>query len=267
MLNAEIPFDNDIVCIACAFGYTDDVRQFLAHGADVAAENYRALQLAIENGSTELVRLFLELPFDPSVALFKSLNIAIQRGFTEIIRLLLETRGVSVGADDLAAAIFHNHPQIVQMLLSIFPNEQFDEEINCAFLHACEWGYTEIVRLFLEKGGSLINPSAYGNQAFRTACARGCIDVVRLLLDLPLERGVDPAANDNYAFRFACENGQTEIARLLLDLPLERGPTAADNHALKYARKYGRTDIVRLLLERGIAISVRSDNFSAPDVP
>ena len=93
MLNAEIPFDNDIVCIACAFGYTDDVRQFLAHGADVAAENYRSLQLAIENGSTEIVRLFLELPFDPSVALFKSLNIAIQRGFTEIIRLLLETRG------------------------------------------------------------------------------------------------------------------------------------------------------------------------------
>jgi len=47
----------------------------------------------------------------------------------------------------------------------------------------------------------------------------GHVEVVRLLLDLPLERGVNPAANDNLALRTAREIGHTEIVRL----PPDRG--------------------------------------------
>jgi len=60
-------------------------------------------------------------------------------------------------------------------------------------------------------------------------------EIVRLLLDLPLERGLNPDNND--ARRLACVNGYTEIVRLLLDL--ERGVAAEGNPVCKPKRTYG----------------------------
>ena len=77
-----------------------------------------------------------------------------------------------------------------------------------------------------------------------------------MLLDLPPERGVHPGAGDSWALQIASRNGHTEIVRLLLDLPLERGPGAGDNYAIQRASRNGYTEIVRLLLylppERGV---------------
>jgi ankyrin repeat protein len=53
--------------------------------------------------------------------------------------------------------------------------------------------------------------------SFTYACTRGFTDIVRLLLD----RGADPAADDNAAICSAIRNGQTEIVRLLLDLGVD----------------------------------------------
>jgi len=72
--------------------------------------------------------------------------------------------------------------------------------------------------------------------------------MVRLLLDLPLERGVNPAVNDNQALKNACICGFTDIVRLLLDLPLDRGVN--NNDAFRSASEIGHTEIVRLLLGR-----------------
>jgi len=44
-----------------------------------------------------------------------------------------------------------------------------------------------------------VNSAAIDNAALRCACEIGHTEIVRLLLDLPLDRGVDPAANDNAA--------------------------------------------------------------------
>jgi len=85
-------------------------------------------------------------------------------------------------------------------------------------------GHTEIVRLLIDlplnRG---VDPGARDKKAFRTACERCHTEIVRLLFDLPLNRGVNPAARDNEALRSACANGHTEIVRMLLDLPLDRG--------------------------------------------
>jgi len=90
---------------------------------------------------------------------------------------------------------------------------------------------------------------------FMHACRDGHTEVVRLILDLPLERGVDPTARDNEALRHASLNGNTEIVRLLLALPPDRGVnlSARDNEALRHACVrhacyHGHTEIVRMLL-------------------
>jgi hypothetical protein len=70
-----------------------------------------------------------------------------------------------------------------------------------------------------------------------------------LLLDLPLERGVNPAADENGPLRNACFWGHTEIVRMLLDLPPEKrvNPVARDNEGFRMARARGHTDIVCML--------------------
>jgi ankyrin repeat protein len=117
------------------------------------------------------------------------------------------------------------------------------------FKYACQQGSTEIVRLLFEPERG-VDPSTADNHALIIASIHGHTEIVRLLLDLPLERGVDPSARDNMALRCASENGRTKIVRLLLDLPLERGvnPATNDNYALRKAGYYGHTEIVRLLL-------------------
>ena len=58
-----------------------------------------------------------------------------------------------------------------------------------------------------------MNPAASG----ALSSAGGQTEIVRMLLELPLER----AANE--ALRMASERGHTEIVSLLRDLQLERG--------------------------------------------
>ena len=69
----------------------------------------------------------------------------------------------------------------------------------------------------------IIETGANANTTFQLAVKHGHTDVVRMVLELPLEHGVNPAEHDNEALLNACHNGHTEIVRLLLDLPLERG--------------------------------------------
>jgi len=78
---------------------------------------------------------------------------------------------------------------------------------------------------------------------------RGRTEIVRMLLDLPLERGVNPSARFNAPLNYACRNGHTEIVRMLLALPLERGvnPAAHNNAALRLASERGFADICELL--------------------
>jgi len=119
---------------------------------------------------------------------------------------------------------------------------------NDMFVHACKHGRTEIVRLLLdlplERG---VNPAANNNEVLCSACDEGCTDIVRLLLALSPERGVNPAANNYEPLRNACENGHTEIVRLLLDL--ERGMNPAAKSTLRWACYWGHTEIVRVLLD------------------
>ena len=73
-----------------------------------------------------------------------------------------------------------------------------------------------LLRLMIADGATV------NDGMFIRACTDGHTEIVRLLLDLPLERGVHPDANDNQPLQLACANGFIEIVRLLLELPLER---------------------------------------------
>jgi len=66
-----------------------------------------------------------------------------------------------------------------------------------------------------------VNPAANDDEALCRASARGQTEIVRMLLELPLERGVNPAIFSNFSLRRACCDGHTEIVCMLLDLNVE----------------------------------------------
>ena len=131
-------------------------------------------------------------------------------------------------------------------------------DMHYALCYACKNGHTYIVRLLLdlprERG---VDPSKGVNSPLRLAYDNDHTDIVCLLLDLPLERGVDPGECN--IFRSICVNGQIDIARLLLEHPLRRMNLTA---CLRIACETDNSiDIVRLLLKKG-ANPTANNNFA-----
>ena len=87
-------------------------------------------------------------------------------------------------------------------------------------MSACESGYTDIVKLFLNHSSteeSYLNvQSKFGETAFMLACQKGHKDVVKLFLDS--ENYIQLNARDFFgdnAFIMAHKRGQKEIVKLL----------------------------------------------------
>ena len=120
-------------------------------------------------------------------------------------------------------------------------------ELNDIFKLVCNEGYIDILKPLLDQ----IDLTIDDNHAIRWACENGHFEVVKLLLNLPAERGVDPSADYNYAIQFSSENGHLDVVKLLLKLPSERGvdPTVNNNWAIRLAIQNGHLEVVKVLKE------------------
>jgi ankyrin repeat protein len=94
---------------------------------------------------------------------------------------------------------------------------------------ACEKGYTEIVRLLLQKGASI------------------------------------KATYNRFTHLYvACQNGHTEIVRLLLEKGAKIEATYKGYTPLHMACEKGYAEIVKLLLEKGANIYIKNDEEKSP---
>ena len=161
--------------------------------------------------------------------------------------------------------------KIVQVLLERCNSEESglnakDEDGCTAFLLACFYGNTYVVKLLLDQ--SNIDLNARNNHqltAFILACSeRGNEDVIKLLLDHS-ER-INLNATDNYgltAFILACLKGHKNVVQLLLDHYERIEVNAADNSGLTgfmYACKYGHKNVAQLLLQHSEKIELNARN-------
>nr|QBK90050.1 MAG: ankyrin repeat protein [Pithovirus LCPAC101] len=89
-------------------------------------------------------------------------------------------------------------------------------------------------------------------KAFRRACIFVNSAIVKLFLDLPIERGIDPSVRNNICLRGACELGNTEIVRVLLEPHnLKRMNLSSDMYiVLIHSAVYSKNkEIVRILYD------------------
>ena len=95
------------------------------------------------------------------------------------------------------------------------------------------------------------------------AAKNGQTEIVKLLLQLPKEKGIDPNARDGLdmtPLHWAVENGHTQIVELLLQHGADPNAT---NTVLHLAAYKGHTQIVKLLLQHGADPNATNKVFKA----
>ena len=148
-----------------------------------------------------------------------TLNFAAQlilsSGESDTILSLLKCNKIStipgMASDALDRACMKGYVDIVRFLLnshlaqSIIPYQYI-----YAFRTACVYGHLTIVSMFLKSGMDLSDDG----MAFESACSRGDIEIVKLLLTY---QQTDPANHSNRAIAAACYSKNADIVRLLLE--------------------------------------------------
>ena len=164
------------------------------------------LQWAVSNQHEDIVRLILTIA--RGNCLDGEFNAACRHENLAIVSLLKRHCSMTTAGYGLETALKCDNTKVVEFLLDTGIKT---DDMNHEFMKACCSNNIEIVKSFLRR----IDPAHDNNIAFRMACQRRRTPVLRLLLELPPEQGINPAACDNTSFRFACWNGYTEIVRLL----------------------------------------------------
>lgn len=273
--------------LAAESGQVEIVQLLLDHRVDINAHDgngVTALLLAIENNHPNVVKLLLEKGADTSIAITHRdeyqrkfpirtgdtpLNIAIILGHKDMVQDLL-SKGASVnvsigGLNALTLAALHNHPEIVELLVSHGININTRTDFGAtALLIAVENNHKDVIDVLLRLGAdpsiSLQTSNTYHikfnveaeDTPLHAAIKLGHIDAVQSLLN----KGANPdilGAKGHNALSLAAEKGRVEIVELLINhganinARSEMGATA-----LLIAIEHKHKNVVDLLLSSAI---------------
>jgi hypothetical protein len=134
----------------------------LAAGADVHAENDRALRWASSNGHTEVVKILLAAGADVHAENDRALRWASESGHTEIVKLLLAANANVHAENDYALQLASNngHTEVVKVLKDHIAKEKrkkVKESVNEKFtedsdpIHNMSIGIKSLIEKWLEK--------------------------------------------------------------------------------------------------------------------
>ncbi|XP_033246456.1 kinase D-interacting substrate of 220 kDa isoform X2 [Drosophila miranda] len=232
-----------VLMVVAGRGLTAFVREFLARGADVQAEdldNWTALLCASRNGHFDVVQLLLDHGAEVEhrdMGGWTSLMWAAYRGHTELVRLLLEK-----GADGNAHGNYHLG----------------------ALLWAAGRGFKDIVELLVQCGAKVNVGDKYGTTALVWACRRGNVEIVDTLLKAGAN--VDTAGMYSWTpLLVAAAGGHTDCVSSILEKKPNVNALDKDGMtALCIASREGFQDIAASLIAAGAYINIQDRGADTP---
>jgi len=188
----------------------DIVRMLLAHkDTKMDVINHKddtALFLAARVNSVECTELLLEHEHCTADYINKHNPLSYATYFCpEIAKILLQQPGIDVnyvdgctGYSPLFNAMFHNHPELVRLLLEL-ENLSLKDENKTILVETCKQEHAECVHIFLGDkrcNADIVNEkNEIGDSALMCAVKNGNSLIVRMILDFP---GADPNIMDRY---------------------------------------------------------------------
>ncbi|KAH8348711.1 hypothetical protein KR084_010099 [Drosophila pseudotakahashii] len=232
-----------VLMVVAGRGLTAFVREFLARGADVQAEdldNWTALICASRNGHFDVVQLLLDHGAEVEhrdMGGWTSLMWAAYRGHTELVRLLLDK-----GADGNAHGNYHLG----------------------ALLWAAGRGYKDIVELLVQRGAKVNVGDKYGTTALVWACRRGNVEIVDTLVKAGAN--VDTAGMYSWTpLLVAAAGGHTDCVSSILEKKPNVNALDKDGMtALCIASREGFQDIAASLIAAGAYINIQDRGADTP---
>ncbi|XP_064544338.1 kinase D-interacting substrate of 220 kDa isoform X5 [Drosophila montana] len=232
-----------VLMVVAGRGLTPFVREFLARGADVHAEdldNWTALLCAARNGHLDVVQLLLDHGAEiehRDMGGWTSLMWASYRGHTELVRLLLDK-----GADGNAHGNYHLG----------------------ALLWAAGRGFKDIVELLVQRGAKVNVGDKYGTTALVWACRRGNVEIVDTLLKAGAN--VDTAGMYSWTpLLVAAAGGHTDCVSSILEKKPNVNALDKDGMtALCIASREGFQDIAAALIAAGAYINIQDRGGDTP---
>jgi len=170
---------NNKFIVAARGGHLEIVKELLAAGADVHAEDDAALRRAAHNGHLEIVKELLAAGADVHAEDDAALRRAAEYGRLEVVKELLSA-GADVHAwDDCALrwAARNGHLEVVKDLLAAGANVHADDDYALSW--AAECGHLEVVKELLAAGANVHGKNDF---ALRWAAGNGYLDIVKELL-------------------------------------------------------------------------------------
>ena len=172
--------------------------------------------------------------------------LSIYKGDIEITKFLLKRCNMEKRDFDkaLEEASINGELEIMKEIFEMgaeIDNKEYPPNEFEPIFYASSFGYTEIVRLLLEKGA---NPRVKNDYPLVRAARGGYTEIVKLLIDA----GCDPSSRDNEALVKSAKKGHTKVVRLLLQ-DSRVDPTARKRQAQKWATINQHEEIIKLLLQ------------------
>lgn len=212
--------------LAANRGFSDVVATLLRHGANphtASPLGWTALHQASKQGFVEVVELLLKSEAsvtDVTINSWTPLHLACVSGHSGVVGLLLEngadaTAVLSDGRTSLYLATSRGHTDIARILLKRGVNPNTVHLGQPVLSAACEQGYYEMAKLFLEYGSDVSAKDSYGQTPLHMAANHGTVEMVELLL----RQGALADATDSFwrsALFYACAEGRTLVVECLL---------------------------------------------------
>ncbi|RDL42485.1 uncharacterized protein BP5553_02464 [Venustampulla echinocandica] len=255
-------------------GFLESAKLLLERGAGIEVQgvgNRSPLCYAARKGHVELCRLLLEHHADPNTSNSSQpiLHDCAEAGNLEVVKLLVDN-GAIVDAVDwtngtaLLNASNKGHLAVASYLIDSGADVNHEDDINnlTPIFYAAQSGYTELVRLLIEKKADMLHPNPRGftplNLCFDFAeTAKALLDAGAVVDGCYSEYGCTPLI-------LAASGNHINSVKVLLaanpspDLEIKKTRTSISEEghtALTIATREDRVEVVKLLLEAGANIN------------
>ncbi|XP_055697387.1 kinase D-interacting substrate of 220 kDa isoform X1 [Phlebotomus papatasi] len=258
-----------ILMVCSARGMVSFVRELIARGADVQAEdidNWTPLLCAAKAGHVEVVQLLLEHDANQEhrdMGGWSALMWSSYKGHTDVVALLLQ-RGADIHAHGnyhlgpLLWAAGRGHKEIVEMLVQRGAKVNVGDKYGTtALVWACRKGNAEIVDILLKAGANVDTAGMYSWTPLLVSVAGGHQECVTLLLEK--RPNVNALDKDGLtALSIACREGLQDTASALIAAGAYVNiQDRAGDTPLIHAVKGGHRGVVEALLKRHVDIDIQ----------